>query len=403
MNVSHNTVIIIGAGIVGLATAMQLQKIRPNLKLIILEKEQQIALHQTGNNSGVIHSGLYYKPGSLKARNCLAGYQELLDFCEQEAIPVDICGKLVVATHKNEIGRLEELYQRGCANGLNDLKFLGPDEIKELEPFCSGVQALSVPQTGIVDYSLVASHFLKKLKENGAEVHFGVNVCKIKHATGDIVEVSSLEDAWQTQAVVVCAGLHSDRLALQTLPELPLRILPFRGEYYRLKANASHLVNNLIYPVPDPSIPFLGVHFTRMIGGGVECGPNAVLAFGREAYRKTDFNIQDTWETLTWPGFRKLAYRYWRQGIGEYNRSLRKSAFVEALQKLIPDICSDHLEEGGAGVRAQACDKEGKLLDDFEIKIDKKIVYVCNAPSPAASASLAIGQVLANHVVSLLN
>jgi len=396
------TIIVIGAGIVGLATALQLQAVRPDLKLIILEKEPYIARHQTGNNSGVIHSGLYYKPGSLKARNCRAGYQQLIDFCQQEAVPFEICGKLVIATQMDEIPRLEELYRRGCANGLEGLAFLEPEDIREIEPHCAGIRALRVPQAGIVDYAQVAHRYMAKLKDNGAEIHLQTPVISITQTATNQVDVHTTSHHWRAQAVVVCAGLHTDRLARQTLPELPLRILPFRGEYYRLKPEALHLVKHLVYPVPDPAFPFLGVHFTRMMGGGTECGPNAVLALGREAYRKTGFNLQDTWETLTWPGFWQVATRYWQAGLGEYHRSFSKSAFVQALQKLVPEIRSEHLEPGGAGIRAQACDRQGRLLDDFDVRIDRRISYVCNAPSPAATASLAIGQTLANQVLALL-
>ena len=394
-------VIIIGGGILGLATALRILQARPVTRLILLEKEPHLAQHQTGHNSGVIHSGLYYKPGSLKAINCRNGYTQLLEFCRAENIPHEICGKIVVATTDAELPRLDELHRRGVANGLEGLKYLDADEIREVEPHCSGIRGLFVPQTGIVDYVAVAQRYAKKLTEMGGEVCLGERIVDIRRR-GNQVEVIGESRTWTARAAVVCAGLQSDRLARKTEPDLPLRILPFRGEYYQLKQSAPHLVNHLIYPVPDPEFPFLGVHFTRMIGGGVECGPNAVFAFGREAYRKTDFNLQDTWDSLTWPGFRKVATKYWRTGLSEYHRSISKLAFVKSLQKLVPEIQAEHLEPGGAGIRAQACDRPGNLLDDFDFRVDGNLIHVCNAPSPAATASLAIGQVIAGRVLPLL-
>jgi L-2-hydroxyglutarate oxidase len=393
-------VIVIGGGIVGCATALRLLHTRPGTRLAILEKEAALAQHQTGHNSGVIHSGLYYKPGSLKARNCREGYVQLLDFCRREGIPHEICGKVVVATSQAELPRLDELHRRGQANGLQGLRRLGPAEIRKIEPHCTGVAGLLVPETGIIDYGTLARKYSEKILELGANISLNEEIIDLRAQKGR-VEVVGKNQSWTTRVAVVCAGLQSDRLARMTEPELPLRILPFRGEYYKLKQSAPHLVNHLIYPVPDPAFPFLGVHFTRMIGGGVECGPNAVFAFGREAYRKTDFNLRDTWEALTWPGFRKVAGRYWRTGLGEFHRSISKKAFVSALQKLIPEIQTDYLEPGGAGIRAQACDREGHLLDDFDIRISGNVIHVCNAPSPAATASLAIGQSLADKILSL--
>ncbi|MCX6179205.1 MAG: L-2-hydroxyglutarate oxidase, partial [Chlorobiales bacterium] len=327
------------------------------------------------------------------ALNCRKGYEQLLEFCESENIPYEICGKIVVATCEVELPRLEELYRRGVANGLDGLKFLSPSEIREVEPNCRGMRGLLVPQAGIVDYTAVSKKYAEKLVELGAEILFGERVVDIR-SQGDGVEVISESRVLRGKAAVVCAGLQSDRLARLTEPGLPLRILPFRGEYYQLKASAPQLVNHLIYPVPDPAFPFLGVHFTRMIGGGVECGPNAVFAFGREAYLKTDFNLRDTWESLLWPGFRTVAAKHWRMGMGEYQRSFSKLSFVKALQKLIPEIQEEHLEVGGAGIRAQACDREGNLLDDFDFRVHGNIIHVCNAPSPAATASLAIGDTI---------
>jgi (S)-2-hydroxyglutarate dehydrogenase len=394
-------VIVIGGGILGLSTALNILQSRPFTRLTLIEKESTLALHQTGHNSGVIHSGLYYKPGSLKAINCREGYRQLLNFCQEESVPHEICGKIVVATSKEELPGLLELHRRGVANGLQNLRFLNPEEILEREPHCKGLQGLLVPQAGIVDYTVVAKKYAEKLLAMGGEIVLNEQVVTLQQK-GNQVEVIGQSRIWQADAVVTCAGLQSDRLTRKTEPTLPLSILPFRGEYYQLKPSAPRLVNHLIYPVPDPAFPFLGVHFTRMIGGGVECGPNAVFAFGREAYKKTDFNIQDTWESLIWPGFRKVAVKHWRAAIGEYHRSFSKPAFVSALQKLIPEIKAEHLEPGGAGIRAQACDREGNLLDDFDFRVNKNIIHVCNAPSPAATASLSIGRIIAGKVLPIL-
>ncbi|MBL4818719.1 MAG: L-2-hydroxyglutarate oxidase [Deltaproteobacteria bacterium] len=391
-------IIIIGGGIIGCATAMRLLQAKPSMKLLVLEKEGSVAQHQSGRNSGVIHSGLYYKPGSLKATNCRRGYRQLIDFCQRENIAHEICGKLVIATSAEDVPRLEELRRRGIANGLRGLRWLKAEEILETEPNCSGVAGLLVPQTGIVDYGVVARKYSEKIQELGAQVKLGEEVIDIRSQSGK-VEVIGRNQSWMASSAIVCAGLQADRLAVKTTKDLPVRIIPFRGEYYKLKESARYLVKNLIYPVPDPKFPFLGVHFTRMIDGGIECGPNAVLAFGREAYRKTDFSLRDTWETLAWPGFRKMARQYWRMGFGEWHRSVSKRAFVKALQKLVPTIQSGDLESGRAGIRAQACDREGNLLDDFDIRTHGPVIQVCNAPSPAATASLAIADVLVSRVI----
>lgn len=392
-------VVIVGGGIVGLATALRMLEQRPGTRLVLVEKEAELARHQTGNNSGVIHSGLYYKPGSLKAQNCREGYQQLLDFCRAEGIAHDICGKVVVAIFERELGPLDELYRRGVANGLSGLRWLAPEEIREIEPHCAGIKGLFVPQTGIVDYTAVSQKYAEKIRAAGGEIALGERVEEIRRSSGQ-VEVVTAGTTRVAKLLVACAGLHSDRLARHTQPDLPLRITPFRGEYYVLQPEARGLVRNLIYPVPDPAFPFLGVHFTRMIDGEVECGPNAVLAFAREGYRKTDFSLRDTWETFTWPGFRVVARKYWRTGFGEFHRSFSKAAFVKALQRLVPDIRAEHLVPGGAGIRAQACGRDGRLLDDFHIIEDGNIVHVCNAPSPAATASLAIGATIARTALA---
>ena len=394
-------VIVVGGGIVGLATAFQLLRTTTKCRLLLLEKESQLGMHQTSHNSGVIHSGLYYKPESLKAKNCTEGYRLLLDFCQVEGVHHEICGKVVIATHEKELPQLEELLRRGKANGLTGLRTLGPAEIREIEPHCAGIKGLFVPQTGIVNFRMVAEKYAEKIRELGGEILLGQQIEHIVQ-TNSGVEVSSAQRSWCAKKLVTCAGLYSDRLTRNTTPSLQLRITPFRGEYYMLKPEARKLVRNLIYPVPDPSFPFLGVHFTRMIDGGVECGPNAVFAFAREGYKRTDFNLRDTMESLAWPGFRTVARKYWRAGLGEFHRSVSKAAFVKALQCLIPEIKSGHLEAGGSGVRAQACDRDGRLLDDFYFVENKDIIHVCNAPSPAATASLAIGASIAKTVTQML-
>jgi len=388
--------IVVGGGIVGLSVAMTMLQEKPNLKVLLLEKEPKLAAHQTGNNSGVIHSGLYYKPGSLKAKNCLRGYQRLLDFCDRESIPYEICGKIVVATSEEEIPRLLDLQARGVANGLKGLRLLGPEEIREIEPHCSGIKGLHVPQTGIINYTLVANKYADVITRLGGTIKYNCKVIDINNS-GAFTQVVTQDGTFSTQQIVTCAGLYSDHLAMMSDPSLDLRITPFRGEYYKLNKNAENLVKNLIYPVPDPNFPFLGVHFTRMMEGGVECGPNAVLAFAREGYRKTDINLKELAETLSWPGFQKVAVKYWRSGLGEFHRSFSKTAFVHALQKLIPSIRAEDLVPGGAGVRAQACSRDGGLVDDFHFVLNGNVIHVCNAPSPAATASLAIGESIAEQ------
>lgn len=394
---SRVDLVVVGGGIVGLATAYSVLLQSPSKKVVVLEKESTFGAHQTGHNSGVIHSGLYYKPGSQKAKNCLDGYSRILKFCVDFDVPYEVCGKIVVATSENELGQLEALRQRGEQNGLTGIRRLSSGEIKEIEPHCAGVAGLFVKQTGIVDYSVMANRLVEQIKSLGGQVLTGQKVSEIiDSAHNTFVSTSALE--FSAKSVVTCGGLFSDRLAMLTESKLDLRIVPFRGEYFELKASATHLVRNLIYPVPDPNFPFLGVHFTRRIDGSIECGPNAVLAFAREGYRKLDISIRDFTQTLAWPGFQKVARKYWRTGLGEYHRSFSKSAFVKALQKLVPDITTADLEPAGAGVRAQACSRDGGLLDDFEIRQFGRVIHVCNAPSPAATASLAIGQAIASRV-----
>ncbi len=393
--------IIVGGGIVGLATALKVKQANPALKLLILEKEADIALHQTGHNSGVIHSGLYYKPGSLKAINCIRGYTELIQFCQEENIPYELCGKIVVATSPEELPIMDGLYDRGIQNGLTGLKKLSEGELKEYEPHVNGLGGILVPQTGIVNYKTVAQHYLAKVQSLGGEIVFGEQVVAV-HRKGSALEIVTKNSTYQANLMVNCAGLYSDKLAKMTVPHINFKIIPFRGEYYQLSKEKEHLVKNLIYPVPDPNFPFLGVHFTRMIGGGIEAGPNAVLAFRREGYTKTAFHLGEFGETLGWPGFQKVAYKYWRTGIGEMYRSWSKAAFTKALQKLMPEITEADLVPGGAGVRAQACDKDGGLIDDFLILEGEGVVNICNAPSPAATSSLSIGQTVADLVIKRL-
>ena len=381
----------------GLATALNLLEKRPGIRLLLIEKESSVAAHQTGHNSGVIHSGLYYKPGSLKARNCIEGYHKLLDFCQKYGIEHEICGKIVVATTEEQVPLMQNLYDRGLQNGLTGLEILTPEQLREIEPHVAGVKGIKVPQTGIINYKQVAEKYAQLIREKGGEIRLGEKVSSVSERQG-VSNVVTDKGSYDTSLVINCAGLYSDKVAQFTeKEEIKLRIIPFRGEYYEIKPEKQYLVKHLIYPVPDPNFPFLGVHFTRMIGGGIEAGPNAVLAFKREGYRKTDFNFSELKDTLAWPGFRKVAARYWKTGMGEYYRSFSKSAFTTALQALIPELRKEDLIPGGSGVRAQACDYSGGLLDDFAILENPQAINVCNAPSPAATSSLAIG-----HTVSEL-
>jgi (S)-2-hydroxyglutarate dehydrogenase len=394
-------IIIVGGGIVGLGTALNLIDRSPKLKILVLEKEMEVAQHQTGNNSGVIHSGLYYKPGSLKAKNCIRGYHLLTDFCQSHNIPFELCGKIVVATDEKELPLLKNLYDRGNQNGLKDLKMLKPEELKEYEPHVAGLAGFFVPQTGIVDYKVVAEKYAEQVRTKGGEIKLGEKVTDIRLASSEVTVVTE-QSSYTSTLLVNCAGLYSDKIARLTSPEVNVKIIPFRGEYYRLKKDKEYLVKNLIYPVPDPNFPFLGVHFTRMIKGGVEAGPNAVMAFSREGYTKNNINIGELAETLAWPGFRKVARKYWRTGLGEMYRSFSKTAFTKALRKLIPEVDEKDLVEGGAGVRAQACDRTGGLVDDFLILEKKQVINVCNAPSPAATSSLSIGETVAELALKKL-
>lgn len=396
-------IIIIGGGIVGLSTAYQLLQLNPNLTVTILEKENAVAKHQTGNNSGVIHSGIYYKPGSLKAQNCLRGYDMLIDFCKAQNIEYELCGKIIVAIKPEEIAGLEALYQRGIQNGLSGLRFLSTDEIKQYEPNCTGIKGVFVPQTGIVDYKQVAIKLAENitLNTNGNIILNSKIQAIVGGEHGAVVHTDT--ERYEARLVINCAGLYCDKVAAMAGEKLNMKILPFRGEYYAIKPEKAHLVKNLIYPVPDPNFPFLGVHFTRRIGGEIEAGPNAVFAFQREGYKKTDFKWSEFWDAISFAGFRKVASKYWKTGLGEYHRSYFKPAFVKALQQLVPSITEDDLIPAGAGVRAQACDKEGGLIDDFYIQESASFIHVLNAPSPAATSSLSIGLELAERAMKKLN
>jgi (S)-2-hydroxyglutarate dehydrogenase len=386
-------VIIIGGGIVGLATALQLKQLNTNLKITLIEKEHELAKHQTGNNSGVIHSGIYYKPGSLKATNCIHGYNLLVDFCRKNEVPFDLCGKIIVATEEHELPLLQNLFTRGQQNGLGGMKMLSASQLKEYEPHVAGLAGIAVPQTGIVDYKVVAEKYAELIRKLGGEIMLGEQVIDVQ-LLPDGVTVSTQKKSYSAKLIVNCAGLYSDKVARLTTKKVDVKIIPFRGEYYKLKKEKEYLVKNLIYPVPDPNFPFLGVHFTRMMKGGVEAGPNAVLAFQREGYKKTDINLAELAESLAWPGFQKVAFKYWKTGVGEMYRSFSKAAFTKALQKLLPEVQENDLEHGGAGVRAQACDRTGGLVDDFLILEEKQVINVCNAPSPAATSSLSIGETI---------
>ncbi|WP_297337735.1 L-2-hydroxyglutarate oxidase [Algoriphagus sp.] len=391
---------IIGGGIVGLATGLKILNQKPDLKIVILEKENQLAKHQTGNNSGVIHSGLYYKPGSLKASNCIKGYQELIQFCEGEKIPFEITGKVVVATRQEQKPLLDTLLKRGLENGLEGTRKISLEELNEYEPHCAGVAAIHVPQTGIVDYHQVALAYGRKILQAGGAILLNHKVLSISHKKG-INQIETSNKSMEAKLVINCAGLYSDKVAkMNDESSTGVKIIPFRGEYFKLKKEKEYLVKNLIYPVPDPNFPFLGVHFTRMMKGGVEAGPNAVLAFRREGYKKSQINLGELAETLTWPGFQKVAAKYWKTGFGELYRSFSKAAFTKALQELIPEIQESDLVEGGAGVRAQACDRTGGLLDDFAIKESEFAINVLNAPSPAATSSLSIGGTVAKMALT---
>ncbi len=389
-------VAIVGGGIIGLATALQLTRNYPRCRVAVVEKEREVALHQTGHNSGVIHSGIYYRTGSQKAQFCVSGVRDLVQFCQENGIEYQRCGKVIVATDESELGRLEQLQERGTANGVEGLETIGPERLKEIEPHCRGIKALYAPGTGIVDYTAVAKAYAEKITVGGGEVLTGRAVTRIRRSAGTIALETSRGDL-EADYLINCAGLHADRVArmMGVVPEV--RIIPFRGEYYTLRHERRDLVKSLIYPVPNPRFPFLGVHFTRNVHGEVEAGPNAVLALAREGYRKTNVNLPDTLSTLGYPGFWAMTLKHWKTAIGEWHRSMIKSVFLRDLQRLLPEVRGEDLVPGGSGVRAQAVDRRGRLLDDFSIQQTEGAIHVLNAPSPGATSSLSIGR----HIVAL--
>jgi len=389
-------VIIIGGGIVGLATAWQLHQRAPSLKLAVVEKEGSLAFHQTGRNSGVLHSGIYYRPGSLRAQKCRLGKEALERFCTEHGVAWQQTGKVIVAIREEEFSQLDLILSRGQQNGVR-CEMIDRDRLHELEPHCAGLKAIHVPEAGIVDYPGVCEKLGELLRKSGTDIHLNCRVDRMEQQT-DKVRLHCSSNVLEAREVINCCGLHSDRMARLSGQKLKERIVPFRGEYFELHPDAQHLCRSLIYPVPDPRFPFLGVHFTRMVHGGVECGPNAVFALAREGYNWRTINLRDLWESITYPGFLRLAARNWKTGLNEIWRSLSKAAFVRALQRLVPEIRAEHLTSIPAGVRAQALGLDGKLLDDFLILRHERVINVCNAPSPAATACLNIGRIVAEQV-----
>lgn len=384
--------IVIGGGIVGLASAWKINLRFPDLRILVLEKENEVAAHQTGHNSGVIHSGLYYKPGSYKAKNCVDGRRELVQFAKEHRIPHDICGKIVVATNESELPHLNRVFNNGLQNDVEGIRKIGPDEIRDIEPYCVGIEAIWVPCTGIIDYADVARKYVEllRLKFSQSDVLTGHEVTGFEKREHETI-VSTPKGQFTGKYIISCTGLQCDRIAKKEGVQPGMQIVGFRGDYYDLSEKGMGKVRNLIYPVPNPQFPFLGVHFTRMIHGGVECGPNAVFTFKREGYGKTDFNLRDTVEALTYQGTWKLFYKHWRFGLDEYKRAFSKKLFLNRLRHLIPSLEMDDLVPGRAGVRAMALDPDGEMIDDFRIERHGNALHVLNAPSPAATASLAIG------------
>ncbi len=398
MESSRYDIAIIGGGILGLSTAMQLLERAPQWRVAVVEKEEELATHQTGHNSGVMHSGIYYRPGSHKAQFCVAGLNNMVKFCEENEIEYQQCGKVIVALNESEFGRLDDLYQRGTANGVPDLELVGPERLKEIEPHTAGARALWAPHTGIVDFTKVAAAFANKFQQAGGDIFMGAAVKKIVRIS-DSAALETTKGTLQAKYLINCAGLYADKVAAMAGEKVGVRIIPFRGEYYTLRPESHHLVSGLIYPVPDPQFPFLGVHFTRNIKGHVEAGPNAVMALRREGYRKRDFNLGESLGNLAYPGFWKMAAKYWKIGMGEVYRSYSRRVFLHDLQRLIPEIQNSDLDSGGSGVRAQAVARDGSLLDDFSIIQGRDAIHVLNAPSPGATSSLAIGEHIAGLAV----
>ena len=388
-------VTIIGGGIIGLATALSVSSRFLGRKILLLEKEPEFAKHQSGHNSGVIHSGIYYRPGSLKAKLCREGAEALLSFCERQAIPYQVCGKVIVATQPSELPALELLYQRGCLNGVKGLERIGPERLREIEPHACGVQAIHVPTAAIVDFGKVASAYADLARQQGADLRTSARVLGLRRMSPEWILQTTAGD-FRSRVLINCGGLHADRIASLTRWWKEVAIVPFRGEYFELIPQRAHLVRTLVYPVPNPLFPFLGVHFTRMISGKVTVGPNAVLALKREGYRKTDFSLRDTSELLVFPGFWRMAKRYGTLGLSEWFHAFSKKAFLRAAQRLLPTLTAEDLVPGPSGVRAQAVDRQGTLLDDFSLIRKQDAIHLLNVPSPAATASLRIGEMIAD-------
>jgi L-2-hydroxyglutarate oxidase len=398
-SIDHESdVLIIGAGIVGLAATLEVTRRLPGMRVVVVEKEDRVAAHQTGHNSGVIHSGLYYKTGSLKARNCVAGAASMKCFCRENGIPFEECGKLVLATSAEEVPRLEALHQRGNANGVPGLRMMEREQFREIEPHCAGVRALHVPSTGIVDYTAVSQKYAELIQRAGGAIVCNARVVGLREDNGgNIVETTA--GAFRARYVINCAGLYSDTITRMAGVQTSLEIIPFRGEYYEVRSERRHLIRSLIYPVPDARFPFLGVHFTRRVNGSVEAGPNALLAFRREGYTGASPDLNEAAEMLRFPGFWRMTRKYWQKGLGEQYRSWVKSAFTKALQKMVPELLASDLAQGGSGVRAQAVDANGNLVDDFHFVHSGRMIHVCNVPSPAATASLEIGRDIVDMMV----
>lgn len=402
---THYDLVQIGGGIVGLAAAREALCRRPDLRVLVLEKELRIAAHQSGHNSGVLHAGIYYKPGSLKAQACAQGRRELVSYCDSKRIPYNLCGKLIVALDDSELPRLDDLHQRGIANGVPDLERVGPERIKEIEPFCQGIAALWSPDTGIVEFPRVAQAYADDIAESGGEIATGQRVTRIETRPAEVV-IRIVPDATHTEQgaevvakhVIACAGLHADRIAKSAGAAPDVQIVPFRGDYYTFKPHIRHMVNRLIYPVPDPKFPWLGVHFTRVMNGEVWAGPNAVLAWAREGYRRSDLNLRDLTEALTFGGFWKMTGKYWQRGLDEMVRDYVKAVYVKAIQRYLPDVRGADLTFGPSGVRAQALDSSGGLVDDFTITVQDRVAHVINAPSPAATSSLVVSRMIMDRV-----
>jgi L-2-hydroxyglutarate oxidase len=390
---SRYDVVIIGGGVVGLGVALEITRRFPRLRLLLVEKEDRVARHQSGHNSGVIHSGVYYKPGSMKARLCVSGAAAMIEFCREHGIAHNVCGKVIVATMADELPRLEELRRRGEANGLAGLRLIGPEELQEIEPHARGLKALVVPSTGVTDFALVCEKYAELISAGGGTVLTSAAAAGIRRTADEIV-VETSKGAFAATSLINCAGLFADRISQMAGDDPGVMIVPFRGEYYDLLPGRASLVRALIYPVPDPRFPFLGVHFTRRIMGRVDAGPNAVLALAREGYRRTDVGVRDLASSIAFPGFWRMAGKHWRNGLDEWHRSLSKAAFVRALQRLVPEVREKDMVPGGSGVRAQALKPDGALVDDFQFVRSGKVLHVLNVPSPAATASLMVGKAI---------